>query len=221
MFLITFALALGRPGDKGAKTAANTPRKGVLMLSTETLATIRIEKTQLLGMLILAPRVFEDARGYFLESFNDRDFAEAGIQERFVQDNHSYSVRDVVRGLHYQVRHPQGKLVRVVQGEILDVAVDLRLGSSTFGKWHAVTLSGENKRILWVPPGFAHGFRVLSKGAHVLYKATDFYNPECERTILWNDPDLDIDWGLENPPVVSQKDALGRPFGEAEKFDAC
>ena len=219
MLLITVALALGCPGDKGAKTAANTPRKGVLMLSTETLTTIRIEKTQLLGMLILTPRVFEDARGYFLESFNDRDFAEAGIQERFVQDNHSYSVRDVVRGLHYQVRHPQGKLVRVVQGEILDVAVDLRFGSATFGKWHAVTLSGQNQRILWVPPGFAHGFRVLSEGAHVLYKATDFYHPECERTILWNDPDLNIDWRLSDAPITSRKDALGRTFGEAEKFE--
>ena len=129
--------------------------------------------------------------------------------QRFVQDNHSYSVRNVVRGLHYQVRHPQGKLVRVVEGEILDVAVDLRLSSSTFGKWHAVTLSGQNKRMLWVPPGFAHGFRVLSEDAHVLYKATDFYHPEYERTILWNDPDLNIDWRLDDPPIVSRKDSSG------------
>ncbi len=145
--------------------------------------------------------------------------AETGIRERFRQDNHSYSVRNVVRGLHYQIRHPQGKLVRVIQGEIMDVAVDLRISSPTFGKWHAVTLSDQNKRILWVPLGFAHGFRVLSEGAHVFYKATDFYNPECERTIRWDDPYLNIDWCLDNPPVISRKDSFGRAFGEAEKFD--
>ncbi len=191
------------------------------MPSGQMVASVNVQGTPLSGMVIIEPRLFEDARGYFLEGYNERDMAEVGILQRFVQDNHSYSIRNVVRGLHYQVRFPQGKLVRVVEGEILDVAVDLRFSSATFSKWHAVRLSGQNKRILWVPPGFAHGFRVLSEGAHVLYKATDFYNPECERTILWNDPDLDIDWGLENPPVVSQKDALGRPFGEAEKFDAC
>ena len=142
----------------------------------------------------------------------------AGIRERFVQDNHSYSVRNVVRGWHYQVRYPQGKLVRVVEGEILDVAVDLRLSSTTFGNWHAVTLSGQNKRMLWVLPGFAPGFRVLSEGAHVLYKATDFYHPECERTVLWNDPDLNIDWRLCDPAIVSRKDSLGSAFGAAERF---
>jgi dTDP-4-dehydrorhamnose 3,5-epimerase len=188
------------------------------MPSTETLITVRVQETPLPGMLILTPRVFEDARGYFLEVYNENDMTEAGIRERFVQDNHSYSVRNVVRGLHYQVRYPQGKLVRVVEGEILDVAVDLRLSSTTFGNWHAVTLSGQNKRMLWVPPGFAHGFRVLSEGAHVLYKATDFYHPECERTVLWNDPDLNIEWRLCDPAIVSRKDSLGSAFGAAEKF---
>ena len=163
--------------------------------------------------------MFEDVRGYFLESYNERDMAEIGIGERFVQDNHSYSGRNVVRGLHYQVRQPQGKLVRVIQGEVIDVAVDLRVRSTTFGKWHAVTLSDQNKRILWVPAGFAHGFRVLSDGAHVFYKATDFYKPEFERTIRWNDPYLNIDWCLDHPPIISRKDCFGSSFGEAEKFD--
>ena len=189
------------------------------MPSGQMLAAVSVQATPLSGMVILEPRLFEDARGYFLEGYNERDMAEAGIRHRFVQDNHSYSIRNVVRGLHYQVRYPQGKLVRVVDGEILDVAVDLRLSSVTFGKWHAVTLSGQNKRILWLPPEFAHGFRVLSEGAHVLYKATDFYHPECERTILWNDPDLNIDWRLSDAPIISRKDAFGRTFGDAEKFE--
>lgn len=188
------------------------------MPSVEMFASVTVQETPLPGVLVLTPRVFEDERGYFLESFNERDMAEAGIQAGFVQDNHSYSVRNVVRGMHYQLRRPQGKLVRVVAGEILDVAVDLRLSSSTFGKWHTVNLSGQNKKILWVPPGFAHGFRVLSKGAHVLYKASDFYHPEGERTILWNDPDLNIDWRLDDSPIISRKDSMGSSFVEAEKF---
>ncbi len=188
------------------------------MPSSHMLATMSVQETSLSDMVILEPRIFEDARGYFLESYNEREMAEAGIHHRFVQDNQSYSVWNVVRGLHYQIRYPQGKLVRVVVGEILDVAVDLRLNSSTFGKWQAVTLSGQNKRMLWVPPGFAHGFRVLSGGAHVLYKATDFYHPEHERTILWNDPDLNIDWRLDAPPIVSRKDLSGAAFRESEKF---
>jgi dTDP-4-dehydrorhamnose 3,5-epimerase len=182
------------------------------------LAPASVQETPLSGMRILEPKVFEDARGYFLESYNEKDMMEAGVGERFVQDNHSYSVRNVVRGLHYQIRHPQGKLVRVPEGEILDVAVDLRVMSSTFGKWHSVRLSGENKRILWVPPGFAHGFRVLSGGAHVLYKASDFYRPEFERTIVWNDPDLNIDWLLDGSPIVSAKDSLGTTFAKAQTF---
>jgi dTDP-4-dehydrorhamnose 3,5-epimerase len=181
---------------------------------TATLASIsvQVQETSLSGVLILKPRVFEDARGFFLESYNEMEMREAGITQSFVQDNHSYSVQNVIRGLHFQERYPQGKLVRVVEGEILDVAVDLRRGSPTFGKWHGVTLSGTNRHMLWIPPGFAHGFRVLSKGAHVLYKATEFYHPESERTILWNDPDLNIDWNLDGPPVVSEKDSRGSAF---------
>lgn len=187
---------------------------------TATLASIsvRVQETSLPGMLILKPRVFEDPRGFFLESYNEREMSEAGIQERFVQDNHSYSVRNVIRGLHFQESFPQGKLVRVAEGEILDVAVDLRSGSPTFGKWHGVILSGTNKHMLWIPPGFAHGFRVLSKSAHVLYKATEFYHPESERTILWNDRDLKIDWNLYDPPIVSEKDSRGIAFSAVKGF---
>ena len=143
----------------------------------------------------------------------------AGILTNFVQDNHSYSVQNVLRGMHYQVGHPQGKLVRVVRGEIFDVAVDLRKSSPTFGKWDGVTLSGDNFRMLWIPAGFAHGFHVLSEDAHVLYKATDFYHPDCERTLAWNDAEVNINWRLNTTPVVSDKDARGLPFREAEKFE--
>jgi dTDP-4-dehydrorhamnose 3,5-epimerase len=175
--------------------------------------------TSLAGLLLLQPRVFGDNRGFFLESYNQRTLSELGISEPFVQDNHSYSEKNVIRGLHYQIRQPQGKLVRVVTGEILDVAVDLRRTSPTCGKWEAVKLSGENKHILWIPRGFAHGFRVLSPGANVLYKATDFYAPEHERTVLWNDPGLKIDWQLDGPAVVSAKDQRGVTFQQAEKFE--
>jgi dTDP-4-dehydrorhamnose 3,5-epimerase len=178
---------------------------------------MKVIKTALPGVLILEPRVFRDPRGFLLESYNERTMAEAGIHERFVQDNHSFSTHNVVRGLHYQVR-PQGKLVRVVMGEILDVIVDLRRSSSTFGVWNGVSLSETNQQMLWIPPGFAHGFRVLSDGAHVLYKATDFYDPEAERTIAWNDPTLNIDWRLTTPPTVSVKDSVGTAFREAEVF---
>ena len=176
-------------------------------------------ETPLAGVLLLEPKVFRDARGFFLESYNEKAMAEAGIREHFVQDNHSFSTRNVLRGLHYQVRHAQGKLIRVTQGEILDVAVDLRKSSPTLGKWHGVVLSGENQLMLWIPPGFAHGFRVISNGAHVLYKATDFYHPESERTLAWNDPDVKIDWQLEGDPVVSAKDAAGTPLRESEVFE--
>jgi dTDP-4-dehydrorhamnose 3,5-epimerase len=175
--------------------------------------------TTLEGAFVLEPKVFGDARGFFLESYNERVMAEAGIRERFVQDNHSYSSRNVVRGLHYQVRQVQGKLVRVVAGEILDVIVDLRRSSSTFGQWSAVSLSGENKHMLWIPPGFAHGFRVVSGSAHVLYKATDYYEPAAERTLAWNDPELKIDWRLDGEPIVSRKDQHGISFRDAEKFE--
>jgi dTDP-4-dehydrorhamnose 3,5-epimerase len=177
------------------------------------------KETGLVGVLLLEPRMFGDDRGFFLESYNQRAFAELGIREQFVQDNHSYSARNVIRGLHYQIRQAQGKLVRVVSGEILDVALDLRRSSATFGKWESFRLSGENKWILWIPPGLAHGFRVVSETAHVLYKATDFYAPEQERTIVWNDPQLNIDWQLDGEPVISVKDRRGLPFRQAETFE--
>jgi dTDP-4-dehydrorhamnose 3,5-epimerase len=158
---------------------------------------MKATQTPLPGVLLLEPKVFEDARGFFLEGYNQQVMSGLGIRERFVQDNQSFSRRNVLRGLHYQVGHPQGKLLRVVIGEILDVAVDLRRGSPSFGKWHAQVLSGENKLMLWIPSGFAHGFCVASEGAHVLYKATDFYHPECERTLAWNDPEVNVDWQLE------------------------
>jgi len=176
-------------------------------------------ETSLPGVFVLEPRVFGDQRGFFLESYNERAFRELGITQTFVQDNHSSSSRNVLRGLHYQIKQPQGKLVRVVEGEILDVAVDLRRSSAAFGKTEAVRLSGENKRILWIPPGFAHGFRVISERAHVLYKATDYYAPEFERTLAWNDPDLKIDWGLDGDPIVSAKDQHGLALSIAETFE--
>jgi len=179
--------------------------------------------TSLPGMVILEPRVFGDERGFFLESYNERGMAELGVAQGFVQDNHSCSQRNVLRGLHYQVKQVQGKLVRVVEGEILDVAVDLRRSSPTFGAWEAVRLSGENKRILWIPPGFAHGFRVARNNTHVLYKTTDYYAPEHERTLAWNDPDLKIDWQLEGEPIVSllvsQKDQCGVALRDADTFE--
>ena len=175
--------------------------------------------TSLPGVFILEPRVFGDERGFFFESFNEQVMAEAGILEHFVQDNHSLSRRHVLRGLHYQVRQPQGKLVRVVEGEILDVAVDVRRSSPSFGQWEAVLLSAENKRMLWIPAGFAHGFSVKSEQAQVLYKATDFYAPERERTVLWNDPQLKIDWRLQGDPILSAKDQRGAALRDAETFE--
>jgi dTDP-4-dehydrorhamnose 3,5-epimerase len=175
--------------------------------------------TSLPGVFILEPRVFGDERGFFFESYNQQTFAAVGILEVFVQDNHSCSSRNVLRGLHYQVKHPQGKLVRVVEGEILDVAVDMRRSSPNFGEAEAVRLSGENKRMLWIPPGFAHGFCVRSEKAHVLYKATDFYAPDYERTLAWNDPDLKISWEVDVEPIVSAKDQQGVAFRDAESFD--
>ncbi|MGA7646416.1 MAG: dTDP-4-dehydrorhamnose 3,5-epimerase, partial [Terriglobales bacterium] len=151
--------------------------------------------------------------------YNQRTFAALGITETFVQDNHSFSERNVIRGLHYQIRQPQGKLVRAVTGEILDVVLDLRRSSPTFGRWECFKLSGENKHILWIPCGFAHGFRVVSETAHVLYKTTDFYAPEHEHTVAWNDPTLKIDWQLDGEAIVSAKDRLGVLFELAQKFD--
>lgn len=174
--------------------------------------------TSLPDVFVLEPRVFGDERGFFLESYSERVFGSVGISQRFVQDNHSYSTKHVLRGLHYQIQQAQGKLVRVADGEILDVAVDMRRSSPTFAKWEAVRLSGGNKRMLWIPAGFAHGFRVISPTAHVLYKATDYYAPEHERTVMWNDPDLKINWDLEGDPIVSVKDQRGILLRNAETF---
>lgn len=172
-----------------------------------------VTTTDIDGVLILDPKIFGDSRGFFFESFNQRVFDEAaGGPVTFVQDNHSRSGRNVLRGLHYQVERPQGKLVRVVAGSVFDVAVDIRRESRTFGRWVGVELSAENKRQLWIPPGLAHGFVVRSESADFLYKTTDYWFPEHERCIRWDDPDLAIDWGLTEPPLVSTKDAAGAPF---------
>lgn len=171
------------------------------------------------NIIIIQPKVFEDERGFFLESYQKQRFAEAGISYEFVQDNHSLSRQGVLRGLHYQIRQPQGKLVRVISGEVFDVAVDIRRSSPTFGQWMGINLSAENKTMLWIPPGFAHGFYVLSEQAEVLYKATDYYAPQWERTILWNDPDMGIRWPEGPAPIVSAKDAAGLPLAQAELFD--
>jgi dTDP-4-dehydrorhamnose 3,5-epimerase len=176
-------------------------------------------RTPLNDVLIIEPQILGDVRGLFLESYNQRTMADMGVREHFVQDNHSFSFRNVLRGLHYQVQRSQGKLVRAVTGEVLDIAVDLRRSSSTFGKWYGVVLSQENKKMIWIPAGFAHGFRVISESADVLYKATDFYSPELERTIAWNDPTLAIDWQLQGEPIVSGKDRNGTAFTQAETFD--
>ena len=179
---------------------------------------MQIHTTNLAEVKLLEPRVFADSRGFFLESYNQRTFAELGIRDAFVQDNHSRSERGVLRGLHYQLIQPQGKLVRAVRGEIFDVAVDLRRSSSTFGHWTGHLLSEENKQMLWVPAGFGHGFLVLSAIAEVLYKATNFYTPQGERSILWNDPAIGIQWPDAGTPILSAKDAAGKPLVEAEVF---
>lgn len=179
-----------------------------------------VTPTGLPEVLQLQPKVFGDARGFFFESFNAREFREAtGLKRDFVQDNHSRSAKGVLRGLHYQIRHPQGKLVRVTQGEVFDVAVDLRRSSPNFGRSTAVLLSSENKLQLWIPEGFAHGFVVLSETAEFLYKTTDYWHTEHERSLLWNDPALGIDWPLSSPPILAPKDAGGRPLADAEVFD--
>jgi dTDP-4-dehydrorhamnose 3,5-epimerase len=181
---------------------------------------MRVVRTAIPEVLVLEPKVFADERGFFLESYNRREFArDTGLDVEFVQDNQSLSARNVLRGLHYQVRRPQGKLVMVVAGEIFDVAVDLRRGSPTFRKWASAILSGGAYRALWIPPGFAHGFLVLSEQALVHYKASDYYAPEHERTLLWNDADLAIPWPLEGEPIVSDKDRRGTPLAAADLFD--
>ena len=180
---------------------------------------MKVTQTAIPDLLIIEPKVFGDERGFFFESFNRRKFAAAtGLDVDFVQDNHSRSAKGVLRGLHYQIQHPQSKLVRVVQGAVLDIAVDIRKSSPTFGQHVALELSAENKRMFWIPQGFAHGFVVLTDTAEFLYKTTDYYYPEHERCILWNDPPLKIDWRLQTPPSLSGKDAQGKTFGEAELF---
>jgi dTDP-4-dehydrorhamnose 3,5-epimerase len=177
--------------------------------------------TSLPEVLILEPKVFGDARGFFFESFNALDFARCtGLDVQFVQDNHSKSARGVLRGLHYQIQHPQGKLVRVTQGEVFDVAVDMRRSSPTFGKWAGVVLSADNRRQLWVPPGFAHGFVVTSESAEFLYKTTDYYHPEFERSLLWNDGSVGITWPeMASPPQLAAKDQAAASFKNADAFD--
>jgi len=178
---------------------------------------MNIIPTEIPDVLIIEPTVYGDSRGFFFEAFNAREFArQTGVNVEFVQDNHSSSVKGVLRGLHFQVENTQGKLVRVVQGEIRDVALDVRKSSPTFGQWVAVDLSAANHRQLWIPAGFAHGFAVLSASAAFLYKTTDYYNPGADRCIRWDDPHLAIDWGLQQPPLLSDKDKLGRAWAEAE-----
>jgi len=180
---------------------------------------MRATPTALADVLAIEPRVFADARGYFFESFNERAFAQAtGVEAKFVQDNHSRSVRNTVRGLHYQIQQPQGKLVRVVAGEVFDVVVDLRRSSPTFARWEGHHLSAEKKNMLWIPAGFAHGFAVLSDYADFLYKTTDYWAPQHERTLLWNDPDLAIAWPLAGAPILAAKDQAGKRLSEAEVF---
>lgn len=176
-------------------------------------------QTTIPDVLIIEPKVFGDERGFFLESFNQKTFEQkTGVATQFVQDNHSRSAKNVLRGLHYQIEQTQGKLVRVALGEVYDVAVDIRKSSSTFGQWTGCLLSEANKRQLWIPPGFAHGFVVLSDTADFLYKTTDYYAPEHERTILWNDPQLNIDWKTKGEPILSAKDRAGVPLEQAEVF---
>jgi dTDP-4-dehydrorhamnose 3,5-epimerase len=180
---------------------------------------MKVIPTEIPDVLIIEPQVYGDDRGFFLESFNQKDFREkAGVNTTFVQDNHSMSLKNVLRGLHYQIPNPQGKLVRVVNGSVFDVAVDARKSSPTFGQWVGCVLSAENKRIFWVPEGFAHGFLVLSDRAEFLYKTTNYYYPQYEKTIAWNDADLGIDWPLETPPILSPKDQAGQPFKSVEVF---
>ena len=181
---------------------------------------MQIITTPIPDVLVLEPRVFGDARGFFFESWNQREFARLGLPTHFVQDNHSKSARGILRGLHYQTQQVQGKLVRVVAGEVFDVAVDMRRGSPTLGRWAGALLSAENRRMMWIPPGFAHGFYVTAESAEFVYKCTDFYAPEHEVSLRWDDPAIGIDWPLIDgkPPVLSAKDAAGLGFAEAPKL---
>lgn len=180
---------------------------------------MKVTSTRIPEVLVIEPKLFGDERGFFYESFNARAFEQVtGLKRNFVQDNHSKSAKNVLRGLHYQIRQPQGKLVRVAQGEVFDVAVDLRSDSKTFGQWVGVYLSAENKKQLWVPEGFAHGFVVTSDTAEFLYKTTDYYAPECERSLLWSDPTIGIEWPIEGEPKLAQKDAAAKSFADTDVF---
>jgi len=179
---------------------------------------VKVTPTTLPDVLLLEPRLFSDDRGFFFETWNKRALAAAGLDVEFVQDNHSRSLRNVLRGLHYQIEHAQGKLVRVCAGEVFDVAVDIRRSSPTFGRWMGITLSAQNKQMLWIPPGYAHGFLVLSDAAEFLYKTTDYWYPEHERTLLWNDPALGILWPLDTAPALAAKDAAGRLLAQADLY---
>lgn len=180
---------------------------------------VRVTETTLSGLLVIEPQVWGDERGFFFESYNQRQFEQlTGLQKTFVQDNHSRSVRNVLRGLHYQIKQPQGKLVRAVAGDIYDIAVDIRRSSPTFGQWFGLHMSAENKKMLWIPEGFAHGFVVLSEHAEFLYKTTDYWAPEHERCIRWDDPDLAIDWKVDGKPILSAKDRAGASLRDAEVF---
>ena len=179
---------------------------------------MKVVPTAIPDVLLLEPKVFGDERGYFYESWNKRTFAELGIDADFVQDNHSKSQRNVLRGLHYQIEHAQGKLIRVTAGSVYDVAVDLRRSSPSFGQWVAFTLSAADKRMAWIPPGFAHGFCVPSDAAEFLYKTTDYWSPAHDRTLLWNDPQLAIPWPLTAEPLLAAKDVTGTPLAQAETF---
>ena len=180
---------------------------------------MKVAATAIPGLLLLQPTIYEDERGFFFESFNQKRFeAATGLIIRFVQDNHSRSVKRVLRGLHYQIRQPQGKLLRVTTGEVFDVAVDLRRSSPTFGKFAGIVLSAANKKQLWIPEGFAHGYLVLSDAAEVLYKTTDYYSPEHERCLIWNDPEVGIDWPKDGEPILSAKDRLGLTLSKADVF---
>ena len=174
--------------------------------------------TAIPDVLLIEPKVFGDQRGFFFESYNRRTLAELGVTGEFVQDNHSRSAKGVLRGLHYQFRHPQGKLVRVIAGEVFDVAVDLRRSSPTYGQWVSAILSAENKTMMWIPPGFAHGFLTLSESAEFLYKTTDYWHPDDERCLIWSDPDLAIRWPLEGLPQLAAKDSAGLKFSAAETY---
>ena len=181
---------------------------------------MRATPTAIADVLVIEPKVFADERGFFFESFNERAFADAtGVVAKFVQDNHSRSVKNTLRGLHYQIRQPQGKLVRVVAGEVFDVVVDIRRSSPSFGKWVGELLSADNKKMMWVPPGLAHGFAVLSEYAEFLYKTTDYWAPQHERTLLWNDPDIGVVWPIKGEPILAAKDKTGKRLAEAEVFE--